>query len=87
MKNAPATNAQATGIGAKRCALIALLNAKPRTAAGMKATIRLSAKRLRARVAEQSGRTAMSFARNSQQTARIAPAWITISNVFACSPV
>ena len=87
MTNAPATNAQATGTGAKRCALMTLPNAKPSTAAGRKATTRLTAKRCAAASLKIPRRTVTSLALNSQQTARIAPAWITISNVFACSPV
>ncbi len=87
MTKAPMTNAQATGTGAKRCALIALPSARPTTAAGRNATTRLTAKRC-ARGSDASPRsTAASLARYSQHTARIAPAWITISNTFACSPV
>ena len=56
-------------------------------AAGRNATTRFSAKRCAPASLKIPRRTATSFARNSQQTARIAPAWITISNVFACSPV
>ena len=87
MTKAPTTNAHATGTGAKRCALIALLKASPSTPAGTKATTRFSANRCAAGSVNKPRRTATSLARNSQQTARMAPAWITISNVFACSPV
>ena len=45
MTNAPTMNADATGTGANRCALIALLKARPRTAAGRNAMNRFSTKR------------------------------------------
>jgi hypothetical protein len=53
----------------------------------MKATTRLRAKRRAAASVERPREHATSLARNSQHTARMAPAWITISNVLACSPV
>jgi hypothetical protein len=60
-----------------------LLNRRPSTAAGKKATVTLSAKRW-ALGSEASPRSTISNrARNSQHTARIAPAWITISNTLA----
>ncbi len=85
--SAPATNAQATGTGANSTALIALSNTKPSTAAGTNATARLVTKRWATGSLPSPRRTAHSRARNSQHTATIAPAWITISNTFACSPV
>ena len=56
-------------------------------AAGRKATPTLIAKRWAARSENKPAATPMSLRRYSQQTARIAPAWITISNSFALSPV
>ncbi len=80
-------NADATGTGANRWALIARLKVSPMIAAGIKAIARLIANRCAPRSEKMPVVTPISLRRNSQQTARIAPAWITISNSFALSPV
>ena len=45
MMKPPTTRAMATGTGPNRCALMALLNSTPKTAAGRKPMMTLSAKR------------------------------------------
>src|SRR5689334_2537793 len=87
MTSAPAMNAPATGTGANRRALIAPAKASPSSAAGRKAIRRFSTKRCAARSRGSPRATAKSLARYSQQTATMAPAWMTISNSFARSPV
>ena len=87
MTSAPAMNAAATGTGANSRALIAPPKASPSTAAGRKAIRRFSTKRCAPRSRGSPRATAKSLARYSQQTATMAPAWMTISNSFARSPV
>jgi hypothetical protein len=87
MTKPPAMNAIATGRGANSTALIARLNSRPRMAAGRKAIARLMAKRCACRSRGSPAITRARRARYSQHTARMAPAWITISNALACSPV
>jgi len=78
MTIAPTMNAAATGAGANSFALIALPKASPRIAAGRNATKRLRTNRCAPRSRKMPAATAKSFARYSQQTASIAPAWMTI---------
>src|ERR1700682_6808877 len=67
---APTTNADATGTGAKRWALIKRLNARPRIAAGRKAMPRLIAKRCDARSEKRPAATPTGLRRYSQPQAR-----------------
>ncbi len=87
MTSAPATNASATGTGANRWRLMSFANSRPSTAAGRNATTRFSTKRCAARSRASPASAVASRTRYSQHTARIAPAWITISNTLARSPV
>ena len=80
-------NAAATGTGAKSFALIAFAKTRPSTAAGRNAMKRFATKRCAARSLKTPRATSKSLTRYSQHTARIAPAWITISKSFAFSPV
>ena len=86
--SAPTTNATATGTGANRCALIAWPNSESEHRRRQERDREVDGEALRGRVGEESAQARRaSRARYSQHTARIAPAWITISKVFACSPV
>ncbi len=79
--------ASATGTGLNSSALIALANTRPSRAAGRKATIRLRTNFCWRRSVNMPDSTRAMRSRYSHITARIAPAWIAISNTLTFSPV
>ena len=85
--SAPTMNAVATGTGLNSAAWIFLMKMRPTMAAGRNATKRLKTKRLAFGSCPSPATTWRIFARYSQHTARIAPAWMMIANDSAFWPV
>ena len=79
---APTTSATATLSGLNSFSLICLLNSKPITAAGIKATARLSTNRLAAASLPKPFSTETKRWRYSTTTANTAPSWMAISNTL-----
>ena len=80
-------NVVATTCGVNRCALMALLNSTPITAAGRKPIATLSAKRRAFESEPRPAAVSRTRCQYTRITAKIAPLWIAMSNTLAASPV